>query len=219
MSLTSLNNDLCTYKHNIEQSMNTGNYMTGAPRLECTACFNPDPMYRIGSGFSGGTGGKFGVSTCENKSLIDVSSELLNITRKASNCPADKFTPPKNVCNTIDLVDCKSIKSEDTRFSNPPNTLKGTGWNRWEWLCKNPQDNVIQTFSHNISNRIIVKDNHRPCIPKPINQAVAVPPMNNSDDVYSSYKNNSETIDSTDPTDPTIPSIHWRKQSEYEKYY
>ena len=24
--------------------------------------------------------------------------------------------------------------SEDTRLSNPPCNLRGTGWNRWEWL-------------------------------------------------------------------------------------
>lgn len=213
MSLTSLNNDICTYKTNLEQSIHSGNYMTGAPRIECTACFNIDPMTRIGSGFAGGSGGKYGDSVCENSKLIDVSSELLNITRRASNCPKDKFAPPVDVCNKVDLMDCKSIKSEDTRFSNPSSTLRGTGWNRWEWLCQNPQDNALRSFTNNVSNRIVVKDNHRPCIPNPINQSPAIPMLNNSDDIYSSYTAKDEI------KDETIPSIHWRKYNEYSNYY
>ena len=56
---------------------------------------------------------------------------------------------------------------EDTRLSNPPCTLRGTGWNRWEWLCQDPQEE-LRPFDFNISNRIAAKDAHRPCIPIPI---------------------------------------------------
>ena len=37
--------------------------------------------------------------------------------------------------------DCH-LNSEPTKLSNPPCNLRGTGWNRWEWLCQNPQDKV-----------------------------------------------------------------------------
>ena len=58
--------------------------------------------------------------------------------------------------------------AEEIRTSNPPCNLRGTGWNRWEWLCMDPQERVLMPFDNMVSNRIIVKDNHRPCVPNPI---------------------------------------------------
>ena len=52
--------------------------------------------------------------------------------------------------------------------------MRGLG-NRWEWLCLDPQEKVLIPFDHNINNRIIVKDNHRPIIPKPLDQSLALP--------------------------------------------
>ena len=34
-------------------------------------------------------------------------------------------------------------------------------------------------FDFNINNRLIVKDNHRPCVPRPIDQSPALPPPEN----------------------------------------
>ena len=64
---------------------------------------------------------------------------------------------------------------ENTRISNPSCNLRGTGWNRWEWLCENPQERVLMPFDTNISNRLVVKDNHRPVIPKLIDQNPILP--------------------------------------------
>jgi hypothetical protein len=214
MSLTRLNYDACTYDHNLKQSTSTSDYMIGAPRVDCVACFQKDPKLRFGSGYAGGSGGKYGGSVCDNDKLIDVSSELLNISRKASNCPNDKYKPYKNVCNAVNIIDCKAINSEDSRFSNPPCTLKGTGWNRWEWLCKNPQDKALMTFDYNISNRIIVKDNHRPCIPNLINQSDALPMNNNKDDMVSFASLFEDGI-----KDDAPPSISWRTKEDYAKYF
>lgn len=211
MTFTRLNDDICTYKHNIKQSLGVGDYMTSAPRVECTACFNVDPRVRMGSGHVGGTGGEYGASTCEAKYLIDVDSELLNITRKSSKCPTEKFIEGKyNVCNKVNLRDCKPANIEDTRLSNPPCTLRCTGWNRWEWLCQNPQDKALLGFQTNINNRIVVKDNHRPCIPNPINQVLSLPPQTNNN-ITPQYNNTGTNI-------IDIPSIHWRKLNEYNSY-
>ena len=215
MSLTSLNNDMCTYKHNLKQSIGPSDYMVGAPKVECVACFQNDPAVRFGSGYAGGSGGKYGGSVCENKHLVDVSSELLNMSRKASNCPLDKYIPYKSVCKPINLVDCKAINSEDTRFSNPPCTLKGTGWNRWEWLCKDPQDKALIGFDYNISNRIVVKDNHRPCLPNPINQSISLPIYNNSDKLHEE----SEEFCNTSKEKNEHPSTHWANQFRYTPYF
>ena len=68
---------------------------------------------------------------------------------------------------------------ENTRLSNPSCNLRGTGFNRWEWLCNNPQERVLIPFDVNVSNRLVVKDNHRPVIPTLIDQTSILPTPNN----------------------------------------
>jgi len=65
--------------------------------------------------------------------------------------------------------------TEDTRLSNPPCTLRSTGWNRWEWLCWNPQDRAEIPFQWNTSYRTVVKDNHTPIIEEPLDQSALMP--------------------------------------------
>ena len=122
----------------------------------------------------------------KNVTMIDVDSELMNINRKLSNCSKDRFIPKFNkegkIDNSIDLVDftnCKMPTTENTRLSNPSANLRGTGWNRWEWLCQDPQERVEIPFDYNISNRTMFKDNHRPVIPILIDQSGFLPPVNN----------------------------------------
>ena len=54
--------------------------------------------------------------------------------------------------------------------------MRGTGFDRWEYLCFNPQEKATIPFDYNVSNRILVKDNHRPCVPKPIDPKSGYPP-------------------------------------------
>lgn len=185
MSFNRLNYDACTYKHNVKQSIGAADYYIGTPRVDCRACFPTDPSIMLGFGHPGPISGGIGGAVCKDKPLTDVSSELLGITRKASNCPDEKFTPDGGrFCSLTEIKDCNSFPNESTRLSNPTCTLRGTGWNRWEWLCQNPQDKCLVPFDFNISNRLIVKDNHRPHIQKPINQINALPPANNDDNMY-----------------------------------
>jgi len=206
MSFNRLNWDNCTYKTNLKQSVGTADYVLGTPRVECRACFSTDPSVRMSSVPPISTG----ISTCISQ--VDVDSELKIITRKASNCPTEKYMPGKEFCQLTNFPDCQAIPREDTRISNPPCTLRCSGWNRWEWLCKNPQDNSLVPFDFNINNRIIVKDNHRPCIQEPINQSAALPPLNLSDDLVS-YEPSQCMKPSTD-----IPSTHWANCERYAGY-
>lgn len=207
MSYSRLNYDRCTYTQNLKQSVGPADYVLGTPRVECRACFSTDPAVRMSSVPRISTG----VSTCDQDALIDVDSELKLITRKASNCPSDKYLPKeKAMCKLNNFPDCQALPREDTRLSNPTCTLRSTGWNRWEWLCKNPQDNALVPFDYNISNRIVVKDNHRPCIQEPINQAAALPVMNQSDSTFA-YDAKSCMM-----PDMTPPSIHWRGTCAYK---
>lgn len=208
MSFSRLNHDSCTYKKNLQQSVGVGNYYTGQPRQDCQACFPEDTNYIIGSHNIGPIQHGISGATCEP--LIDVNSELLGLTRPATNCPTNKYQKPKDTQKVCDLhipPTCKTMKSEDTRLSNPPCTLRGTGWNRWEWLCTNPQDNATIPFDFNISNRLIAKDNHRPLIPTPINQTPLLPPWNASDDMYQSSW---MSCKSRPNADKYFPSVTWK---------
>ena len=201
-----LNYDTCTYQHNLKQSIGPGEYVVGAPRVECLSCFNPDPRTTI-------TGpNSFGNSI--DRPLVDIDSELIGINRKASNCPLDKYIPQTKPYATLSKIrDCRSTSTEDTRLSNPPCTLRDSGWNRWEWLCNNPQDKALITFDYIINNRTIVKDNHRPCIPTPINQYQLLPPANDSDDVVRFDQKQCNNV-----MQNAIPSTSWRKTNSYNNY-
>jgi hypothetical protein len=202
MSFCGLNYDLCTYKHNLKQSVGKGDYMLGTPKMDCKVCFSTDPYLRMDNGS--------GVSVCKTKPLVDVDSELKNITRQASSCPLKKYIPGDEYCQLNPYPNCASaLPTEDTRISNPTCTMRCTGWNRWEWLCQNPQDKALVPFDYNINNRLVVKDNHRPCLPKPINQAAALPEFNDSDNMI--LYNPSTCMQKTHQ----MPSTTWRKCCAY----
>lgn len=202
-ALSSLNYDNCTYKHNLKQSVSVGDYKINQPRVECVSCFEPSPSVILNGN---------GVDVCSDKPLIDVDSELKLINRHATNCPAQKYLPSsKSYCAKATVPDCRGLTNEDTRLSNPPCTLRASGWNRWEWLCQNPQDKALVPFDFMISNRIVVKDNHRPCIPQPIDQSHSLPALNNDDSVYVPKTNCSEMVSD-------LPSKVWRKTGEYQYY-
>ena len=68
--------------------------------------------------------------------------------------------------NLINFPTCH-FSVEDSRLSNPPCTLRGTGWNRFQPLCLDPQDQVLFPGDYQVPTRLVVKDNHRPCVPTP----------------------------------------------------
>lgn len=84
------------------------------------------------------------------------------------NCPNDQILSHLPSCN---------FNYEYTRISNPYTTLKETGVNRFDPICMNPQDQ--SRWQHpgeiGINYRLVAKDNHIPCIPKPIDPTPALP--------------------------------------------
>ena len=230
MSFNRLNYDTGAYTQNLNESVGPGIYQIYRPATRCTPCLNYDPQVQQDSN---------GVSFKKNQFMIDVDSELSGITRKNTRNPVKKYIPkcPDTTCTSgevcgqgvvgacknkddlkrgqrfgdnerIDLQDC-GFRTEDTRLSNPPCTLRGTGWNRWEWLCKNPQNRVEVPFDWNISNRIVVKDNHRPCIPDPISVQPALP---------KGGKLPCDKVNSTCANYTNAPSVHWRKCDQIKQY-
>lgn len=165
MSFSRLPYDTCAYQHQLYESIGSGEYMLDNTNV-CKPCFVPSPSINVQ---------RFGASLCDT-SLIDVDSELLGLNVKQTKCPSKKYLPSdKAFCGTKNLSECNDLDTEPTRLSNPPCTLRSRGWNRWEDLCQNPQDNALLRFEANISNRIVVKDTFRPHIEKPLDQTLALP--------------------------------------------
>jgi hypothetical protein len=173
MSLTSLGYDECSYKEKLRVSVGPGMYMLGTPGNDdvypCSQDISVDPYMRYQH---------WGAGTCAPGSAVDDGSELLGLRYKKSKCSADSYAPgkyaQKPACAPPGKTGANAAPCfrprEDTRLSNPPCTLKGTGWNRWEWLCWNPQDRALIPFEWNTNSSMLSKDNHIPCIEIPLDQ-------------------------------------------------
>lgn len=202
MSFNRANYDTCQYKQTLSESTGPGYYMINKPPVSCEQCYPFDPSIRLQES---------GNSVDANISRIDIDSELINITRPYSKCPSKKWIascPNKDNDNLKHWKDCM-FPTEETRTSNPACNLRGTGWNRWEWLCLNPQERVEIPFDYNIDNRIIVKDNHRPCIPTPIDNTTSLPIPKELP---------CEITESTCGNFTHAPSVQWRSCSEIKNY-
>ena len=84
MSFNRLDFDTCAYQQNLAESIGPGEYKLGEPMVGGAPCFAADPNIRLQYA---------GVSFDKNKSMVDTNSDLLNITRDASNCSMKKHLP------------------------------------------------------------------------------------------------------------------------------
>lgn len=225
MSFNKNRYDLCSYKYQLAESVGPGVYALTRPDNQCEPCLSSNPWVIAQSS---------GDSISRNTSLIDIDSELIGISRNLSDCPDRKFLPNQygsfhcgaqtgkigSNCRPTDKLcvdnsqmmnykDCGPM-TEDTRLSNPPATLRGTGWNRWEWLCQDPQDRVVEPFDFQIDTKIVSKDNHRPCIPRPIDQFNVYPHPNN--------KPICETIVPVCQVPTMPPSVSWQHEGIIMNY-
>jgi len=118
--------------------------------------------------------GRQGVSLSQNTDLIDVESDLKLLSYRNTKDPNAKFNPcsaPNHAKEVIHFDDC-TIGTDYSRITNPACTLRGTGWNRFQPLCLNPQDpDRWEHPSHvGINYRMVVKDNFFPEIPEVTDQ-------------------------------------------------
>lgn len=230
MSFNRLNYDTGAYNQDINQSVGPGVYKLADPNSSCKKqCYPYPPSVRLQ---------KQGVSIDKSRFLIDIDSELNGLFKKNTKDPSKNYVPccPESVCTSGEICGqgvsgiCKNknlkrgerypdnnlhhfddcfIPDDHTRLSNPSCNLRGTGWNRWEWLCLDPQERTEIPFDFNISNRIVVKDNHRACVPNPVDQTLALPkggslPCNDTNATCGVF------------TDP--PSVNWRNCNEIKNY-
>ena len=232
MSFNRLSYDTKAYKQEINQSVSPGIYQMNKPPVSCEQCYPYPPSVRLQK--QGNSIDKKNSLIDIDSELMGITRKLSKVPGEqyvpccpnaeckggypcgqgvAAACKAkgealSRGSRPQDA-NLHHWKDC-FIPKEHCRLSNPPCTLRGTGWNRFEWLCLDPQERVLIPFDHNINNRIIVKDNHRPCIPTPIDPQPSLPRGGKlpCDPIASSICGN--------PTQP--PSVHWRTSSEIQKY-
>jgi len=231
MSFNRLNYDIGAYKQTINQSVGPGVYKLDEPKVSCDPCYPYPPSIRLQKQGDSINKDQFLIDIDSELSGLNIRQSK-DPNKKYTPCCPNTICTSGEPCGQGVVGGCKScnkklkrgqrygddklhhfkdcfIPAENTRLSNPSCNLRGTGWNRWEWLCLNPQDRVEIPFDYNISNRIIVKDNHRPCIPKPIDPEPVLP------------KGCELPCEPTGPacsanTDP--PSVNWRTCNEIKKY-
>jgi hypothetical protein len=217
--------DVCSYKYQLAESVGPGVYQLVRPDNQNVPILPRDPRYIAQSS---------GVSISKNTSLIDIDSELLGISRNLSRCPDRKYMPDENASSQCGAQAGKArngcqptsklcidnsevmnfgdngLWTEDTRLSNPPATLRGTGWNRFENLPIDPQERVLHEYDYNINTKILSKINHRPCIPNPLNQYNVYPQPNNTPIC--------ETIVPVCHAPTTPPSVSWQREGIIARY-
>lgn len=231
MSFNRLNYDVGAYKHAINQSAGPGNYKLEKPKISCQQCYPYPPSIRLQEQGNSIDKNRFLIDV-DSELLGLCKKNTKDINKNYSPCCPDSVCTSGEICGQGVIGECKSknknlkkgqryydtnlyhwkdcfIPAEDTRLSNPSCNLRGTGWNRWESLCLNPQDRIEIPFDYNISNRIIVKDNHRPCIPNPIEQTTVLPKGGTLP---------CEKIKNTCGVYTNPPSVHWRNNKDIKNY-
>lgn len=184
-SFERLSYDLGTYCTDLKQSIAPLKYALDPVFANvCNPCRPADIGYI----------GRQGVSLSKNQSLVDLESELFLLNHLNSRDPARKFNPccdPASILanggedgtGLLHFDDCM-IRTDYSRITNPPCTLKGTSVNRFQPICQNPQDENrwLSPSQVGISMRQVITDNWVPLIP----------------DVTSHYKQNPDQ-------DPVLP--------------
>jgi hypothetical protein len=125
-------------------------YYLNPPDANCPTSFPVDATVRLQQS---------GNSWPEGKWKTDVESDLKGINRFGSRtgCQTALYNPEKNSMNRAAYVPApdESFPMVFNRLYNPPCTLRGTGWNRWEALPHQPQLTFETPFDFFIPSRYI----------------------------------------------------------------
>jgi hypothetical protein len=165
--------DGCKSTDDLRVSTGPGRYQLDAPPKYCNAAYVPEPTIRQQ---------KWGASMNNNYIKTDVESDLFNINRPNSKAVCNQYNPTNNKVNSAGVQPVKeeSFPQTFSRLVDPPCNLRSSGWNRWEWLCQNPQEGAMMPFDNLVTTRLQQKDQFRPCIPQPKQQETVMPvPSNN----------------------------------------
>ena len=170
-SMTRYRHDTSKMVENNEISTGPGRWALEAPNVYGNAVFVPDVTIRLQ---------KWGASHDMSSTKTDVESDLRNLGRPTVRSVCGQYEPGQGdrVLTPMPEAD---FPQTHARLFDPPCTLRSTGINRWEWLCQNPQENVMIPFEWAIDSRHAAKDDfdmvtcglrsHDPSLPVPKPQA------------------------------------------------
>ncbi len=181
--------DTAAYQAQIRQTTAPMSYMLNPLRNDV-----PRPVRMSEPGFSATSG----VSVTHMRPMIDVESDLFGMDIKNTKDPNQQFQPrcPQCGCATegypcgtglnTGCPNCSEklfhlpqsgFRQDATRSSNPLCTARELGINRFQPLNIQPQDERrwLHQAEVGVNYRMVVKDNHVPCVPKLIDQTAALP--------------------------------------------
>jgi len=196
MSFNRLKYDSCEVKKYNEQSTGPGNYMNDTP-IMCNNCLNDNPRIisqKTGVSLNSHVDWRFYYGPVDVESdLFNLNRPLTDCPSKKYIPKCDDYacTNQGEICGTGAIETCTDSKNplkkpwtrpgdnnlvnfpncffptEDTRLSNPPENLRGTGWNRFDILNHNPQEQVTFPGNYLVPTRLVFRDNHRPNVVDP----------------------------------------------------
>lgn len=158
-AFTRYSSDLAKMIENNEISTGPGRYALGVPNAYGNAVFVPNPTIRMQ---------KWGASHDMSTTKTDVESDLRNLARPSVKTVCGQYTPTEY--HLTPMPEAEFPRTYE-RLINPPCTLRGTGWNRWEWLCQNPQEAVLIPFEHGVDTKLMQRDNFYPKLTLPLSQS------------------------------------------------
>lgn len=128
-------------------------YYANPPGINCFESYPVNPTTRIQ---------KSGSSFVANTWKTDVESDLFNINRLSTRVKNNdiQYNPETNkFTNAVyEAPQDEVVPQLFNRLTNPPCTLRATGWNRWESLPHQPQLAFETPFDFFIPSRSIDKE-------------------------------------------------------------
>jgi len=150
-SMTRYKHDAGKMVENNDISTGPGRWALGVPNAYGNAAFVPD-VTTINQ--------RWGASHIMTSTKTDVESDLTNRGRPTVRTTCGQYQPEEGAALAARLTAMPEAAFPQTasHLVDPPCTLRGTGINRWQWLCENPQENVMVPFEHLVDSRHASKD-------------------------------------------------------------
>lgn len=189
MSLNNLNYDKCAEKQYFQDSIKPGLYIINPPVI-VTPCFQTNPEIinqKGGDSMNANTDWRFFAGPVDVESdLFNIDRRASKCPKykyqpKCPNCQVitsgqpcgDGVSLSCHFCgiklpkgamcnqNLINLPECY-LPTDQTRLSNPVQSLKSIGFDRWEQPLFNPQETIYEPKTRNeIDTRNIYRDRHQ----------------------------------------------------------
>ncbi len=128
-------------------------YQLDKPEHNCPSSFPAEASIRLQ---------RSGASWPQGQWKTDIESDLFNINRLGTRVKnnAIQYNPEHNQISNTKLTNAPDVTLGITyqRLYNPPCTLRATGWNRFDSLHHDPQDNFETPFDFFVPSRTQSKD-------------------------------------------------------------